>query len=126
MKLNHGSKFQGHAAVFALMVGFLAISPVAFAHTEPVTMTPAANSTVSAPANVTIKFSGALEPKFSSITVTNSGGHVVNKEASAVGSDTKIMMVALPALPAGVYTVHWVGVSTDSHRAQGDYKFTVQ
>ena len=100
--------------------------PAAFAHTAPVTMTPPADSTVSSPPNVTINFSGALEPKFSSITVTNAAGHVVNKEPSAVGADTKVMTVPLPPLPPGVYTVHWVGVSTDTHRSQGDYKFTVK
>ena len=108
------------------VVVFLAIVPGVFAHTAPVSMTPAADSTVSAPATVTIKFSGALEPKFSMITVTNAEGHVVNKEGSAVGGDSKVMTVAVPPLPPGVYTVHWVGVSTDTHRSQGDYKFTVK
>lgn len=100
--------------------------PAALAHTAPVSMTPAANSTVSAPPAVTIHFSGALEPKFSSLTVTDAAGHTVNKEASKVGADTKVMTVALPPLAPGVYTVHWVGVSTDTHREQGDYKFTVR
>lgn len=100
--------------------------PAAFAHTSPVTMTPTADSTVSSPQNVTIKFSGALEPKFSKITVTDAKGQVVNKESSTVGADTKVMTVALPPLAPGVYTVHWVGVSTDTHRSQGAYKFTVK
>lgn len=104
----------------------LAVVPAALAHTAPVTMTPAADSIVSAPDRVVIHFSGALEPKFSLITVTNASGHVVNKEPSAVGTDTKEMAVPLPALMPGVYTVHWVGVSTDTHRSQGDYKFTVK
>jgi len=103
-----------------------AIVPLAFGHTAAISMTPAADSTVSAPANVTIKFSGALEPKFSMITVTDATGHVVNKEPSTVGADGKQMSVPLPTLPPGVYTVHWVGVSTDTHRSQGDYKFTVK
>jgi len=102
------------------------VAPVAFAHTAPVSMIPAANSTVSAPPAVTIHFSGALEPKFSSITVTDAAGHTVNKENSKVGADTKVMSVDLPPLAPGVYTVHWVGVSTDTHREQGEYKFTVK
>ena len=110
----------------ALAGVLLLVIPAAFAHTSPVTMTPAADSTVSAPHDVTITFSGALEPKFSMITVTNAEGHVVNKEASAVGEGAKVMTVALPPLTPGVYTVHWVGVSTDTHRSQGDYKFTVK
>lgn len=120
------TKFSELCTRYVLGVALLVIVPAAFAHTSPVGMTPAADSTVTAPPNVTIKFSGALEPKFSMITVTDASGHVVNKEASVVGADAKVMTVGLPPLAPGVYTVHWVGVSTDTHRSQGDYKFTVK
>lgn len=126
MRLTQLRKFRQRFTRALFLAGLLAIVPLVFAHTSPVSMTPAADSTVSAPANVTIKFSGALEPKFSMITVTDASGHVVNKESSSVGNDTKVMTVALPPLAPGVYTVHWVGVSTDTHRSQGDYKFTVK
>jgi methionine-rich copper-binding protein CopC len=119
-------KFDGRLAQALFAAAVFAATPALFAHTSPVTMTPAADATVSAPDSVTINFSGALEPKFSMITVTDASGHVVNKEASMVGADAKTMKVALPALGPGVYTVHWVGVSTDTHRSQGDYKFTVK
>ncbi len=127
MSLNLIVKFRAQRLTYALLASALVlVVPAAFAHTSPVSMTPAADSTVSAPQSVTIRFTGALEPKFSKITVTDASGHVVNKEASVVGADTKVMTVPLPALPAGVYTVHWVGVSTDTHRSQGEYKFTVK
>ena len=105
---------------------FVASVPAAFAHTHPTTMMPAADATVSAPEMVMIHFTGAVEPKFSAITVTDATGHVVNKDASVVASDAKMISVALPKLPAGVYTVNWVAVSVDSHRSQGGYKFTVK
>jgi len=89
-------------------------------------MTPAANSTVSSPVNVAIRFSEPLEPKFSQITVTNSGGHVVNKEAPVCSADKLTLTVALPQLAPGIYAVNWVGVSADTHRSQGVYKFTVK
>ena len=127
MSLTRLHKLDQQSLRFALSLAiFLTMVLTAFAHTSAVSMTPAADSTVSAPASVTIRFSGALEPKFSTITVTNAEGHVVNKDASAVGGDSKVMTVALPPLPPGIYTVHWVGVSTDTHRSQGDYKFTVK
>ena len=110
-----------------MVAGLLLAVPAVFAHTSPVTMMPAVDSTVGTPESVTIHFSGALEPKFSLITVTDASGHVVNKEPSVVSAaDGKVMTVALPKLAPGVYTVHWVGVSTDTHRSQGDYKFTVK
>jgi copper resistance protein C len=126
MDMISSRKFHGCLAHGLFAAALLAASPSLLAHTSPVTMTPAADGTVSAPDSVTINFTGALEPKFSMITVTDASGHVVNKEASVVGADTKTMKVALPPLKPGVYTVHWVGVSTDTHRSQGDYKFTVK
>lgn len=111
---------------FLFAAALATLVPTAFAHTELVSAVPAPNSTVSAPPAVTITFSGVLEPKFSKITVTDAAGHPVNKEASAVGANTKVLTLALPAMAAGVYTVHWVAVSADSHRSQGVYKFTVK
>jgi copper resistance protein C len=111
-------------ALLALMI--VAVIPVASAHTAPVSMMPAVDATVPSPKSIMIHFSGALEPKFSSITVTNAEGHLVNTEQSIVSGDNKVMTVALPVLPPGVYTVHWVGVSVDTHRSQSDYKFTVK
>ncbi|WP_213803586.1 copper resistance protein CopC [Granulicella sp. dw_53] len=108
--------------VFAL---FLAV-PSAFAHTHPEAMMPAADSTVTSPSVVMMHFSGAIEPKFSHLTVTDATGHVVNKDSSAVGGDAKSMTLAMPTLHPGVYIVNWVAVSVDSHRSQGEYKFTVK
>ena len=116
---------RGLAYAFLALL-FLGATTVAFAHTAPVSMMPAADATVASPNSIMIHFSGALEPKFSTITVTNAEGHVVNKEQSVISNENKVMTVALPALPPGVYTVHWVGVSVDTHRSQGDYKFTVK
>lgn len=118
---------RAKSLAYLLFAAALAVTvPMSFAHAELVSATPAANSTVSAPKQVTIKFSGALEAKFSKITVTDASGKPVNREASVVGADTKVMTVGLPVLTPGVYTVHWVAVSIDSHRSQGDYKFTVK
>jgi copper resistance protein C len=108
-----------------LAITLLLGTPSAFAHAHPEVMVPAANATVAAPANVTIHFSEELEPKFSTITVTDAAGRVVSKERSVVG-DAKTMTLPLPPLAPGVYTVKWVAVAVDTHRSQGAYKFTVR
>ena len=114
------------SAIAALLCTFLIAVPAALAHTHPVSMTPAPDSTIDPPDSIVMHFSGDLEPKFSSITLVNATGHVVNVAQSVVSSsDAKLMTLALPKLPGGVYTVSWVGVSVDSHRSQGDYKFTI-
>jgi copper resistance protein C len=110
-----------------LFVLTLLMAALAFAHAVPVTMVPAANSTVSAPANVTVHFSEELEPKFSKLTLSNAAGEVISKDPSVVSStDAKVMTLPLPALGPGVYTVNWTSVALDSHREQGKYKFTVK
>ncbi len=110
-------------SVFALFMA----SQTAFAHSQPVSMTPAANATVAAPANVVVHFSEELEPKFSMMTLTDAGGKTISKQPSVVGKDAKTMTLPLPALAPGVYTVKWVSVAADdAHRLEGNYKFTVK
>jgi methionine-rich copper-binding protein CopC len=116
-----------YSAPFLLLLFITMSAPLVFAHSHPLSMEPAANATTSSPEKVIIHFSGDLESKFSSITVSNATGQVVSKSASVVGpGDTKLMTVALPHLPSGIYTVRWVAVSVDSHRTQGEYNFTVK
>jgi hypothetical protein len=124
--MTHTSLTRRSAITAALPCVFLIAVPAAFAHTHPVSMTPAANSSVAPPDSISITFSGELEPKFSSITVANAAGKVVSTAKSAVSPrDARIMTLALPKLPAGVYTVNWVAVSVDSHREKDSYKFTI-
>ena len=40
--------------------------------------------------------------------------------------DAKELIVSLPDLPAGTYKVVWHVLSVDTHKTQGDFKFTVQ
>ncbi len=105
----------------------LAGVPLAFAHSHPTQMSPAANSTVNAPNSIVIHFSEELEPKFSMVTLADAAGKTVSKQPSVVGKDAKTMTLQLPALAPGVYTVKWVTVAADDgHRLEGNYKFTVK
>ncbi|VWB53370.1 copper resistance protein CopC [Burkholderia arboris] len=108
-------------------LGFAAIQ-AAHAHAIPKTQDPAADATLSAaPHAVTIGFSEALEPAFSSIAVTDSHGQSVTAGKSAVDAgNRKRMHVALASLTAGTYTVAWVAVASDGHRTQGHYAFTLK
>jgi len=114
----------------ALPLSFFALimaSQTAFAHSQPVSMMPAANATVTAPAKVVVHFSEELEPKFSMMTLADAAGKTVSKQPSVVGKDAKTMTLPLPALTPGVYTVKWVTVAADdAHRLEGNYKFTVK
>ena len=100
----------------------------AFAHAVPKSMTPAPDSTVSAPTEISIVFSEELEPKFSVIKLVDSMGMVVSKEAAVLDpKNTRHLTLALPkGLPAGVYTVQWTSSATDGHKLSRSYNFTIK
>ena len=105
----------------------LMLTQSAFAHAHPKTMAPAPDSTGPAPTRISITFSEAVEPKFSSIKLTNTEGKSVDPEASKpVPGDPATITLAVPSLLPGTYVVHWANVSVDGHRLQGSYKFTVR
>ena len=106
---------------------FLMAAPAAFAHAHPKTMTPAPDSTGPAPNKISITFWEAIEPKFSSIKLTDVEGKSVDPETSSpVPGDPTTLTLAVPKLPAGTYIVQWSNVSVDGHHLQGSYKFTVR
>jgi methionine-rich copper-binding protein CopC len=117
------SRLRSSVAVCALI---LAAAP-AFAHSHPVTMTPAPDSVVSAPTEVSIVFSEDLEPKFSSLKLKDSAGNVVSKAPSVLDpANAKHMTLALPPLPPGVYTLEWMSSSVDGHKLSRSYTFTIK
>jgi methionine-rich copper-binding protein CopC len=122
------STYRFFLAVVLVSAGLFLAVPAAFAHAHPKVMAPAADSVGPSPAVVSITFSEALEPKFSSIEVTDAGGKKKFNTASSipVPNDPKTLTLALPKLPPGGYEVHWVSVATDGHRLEGEYAFTVK
>jgi copper resistance protein C len=119
-------KEYGMKAVLICMM-CLALATPAWAHVFPRAQTPAAGAKVAAPAQVRVVFDGPLEAAFSSLTVTNAEGQQVNTAKAVVDSQTQdTLSLALPVLPAGKYTVHWVAVADDGHRTHGDYAFEVK
>jgi copper resistance protein C len=103
------------------------LTGAAFAHVFPQHQEPGAGAMVASPSKVKIVFGGTLEPAFTTMIVTDSTGRQVNAAKAAVDSQERnVVSLALPTLPAGHYTVHWVAVAEDGHRTQGDYSFGVK
>ncbi len=48
------------------------------------------------------------------------------KPALGAGDDTKLVVPLSRTLTAGTYTVAWHALSTDGHKTQGSYSFTVK
>ncbi len=99
---------------------------VAEAHPRLVSANPAPNARVAAPAEVRLAFSETLIGKFSRIALMDGRGRPVKVGATALAPDHKQMVAPVSAkLSPGNYKVSWKAVSTDTHRVQGVYAFTV-
>ena len=117
-------------SMFALALGvvvpFLAVG-AAFAHAHLVRATPAVGTTVhEAPTELLLRFNEKLESSFSSIVVRDSDGKQIDKaDASVDKADRLLLRVSVPPLKAGVYKVEWRVMSTDTHKVNGNFSFTV-
>lgn len=99
---------------------------VAWAHAQLRQSDPPVGGTVpAAPAQVEITFSEAVEPRFSSITVTGAGGVVDRHDVHTAPNDGRRLIVGLAAVPPGDYRVEWHVTSVDTHRTEGTFSFTV-
>ncbi|MDR3514298.1 MAG: copper resistance protein CopC [Azospirillaceae bacterium] len=110
----------------SLLLTLASVGP-ALAHAHLKNADPAVGSTVkAAPTAVTIEFSEAVEPKFSTIAVADGTGHRVDKDDVHVpGGDAHHLSVDLPGLGAGTYTVTWKATAVDTHKTNGTFTFTV-
>ena len=106
-----------------------AFASAAFAHAHLLAETPAAKAVVTpAPTALLLKFSEAVELRFTGVKVTGP-----NHEPVALGTasldpkdDTKLTVPLAGTVAAGVYTVAWHALSKDGHKTNGTYSFTVK
>jgi methionine-rich copper-binding protein CopC len=112
----------------ATSLAFVFASTTAFAHAQLEKAIPPVGGTVASPREIQLDFSEGVEPRFSGVTLTSSGGASVPLGRARVeAGDAKVLIVpiAKPLAP-GAYTVHWHAVSVDTHHTQGTFEFTVQ
>jgi len=109
-----------------LVVG-LAASSAALAHAYVKTAVPPKNGTVrSPPAEIVIDFTEGVEPQYSTIEVLDSTGARVDAgDVHGVEGNNKRLIVGLKPLTPGKYKVIWHATSTDTHKTQGNYQFTI-
>ena len=80
-----------------------------------------------APAAVTLTFSEALEPRFSSVVVSDAAGARVDRgDLKVAPGDGRTVRETLGLLLPGHYRVTWKVVSIDTHKSQGHYSFTIE
>jgi hypothetical protein len=112
----------------AAALAFSFAATAAFAHAQLEKATPAVGGAVTSPAEIRLKFSEGVEPRFSGLTLTAEGGGAVPLGSVSVDpADKSVLIVKIArTLPPGVYTVTWRAVSVDTHHTQGDFQFTVK
>lgn len=115
-----------HIAAGLAMAAFLLCAGQASAHAFLKAATPAVGATVqAAPAQVVIDFTEGVEPGFSTITVQDAGGTRMDTGAVHLAGGQAHLAIGLKPLPPGAYTVIWHAISTDTHKTEGRYTFTV-
>ncbi|MBW7474445.1 copper resistance protein CopC/CopD [Paenibacillus oenotherae] len=119
-------------ACAALTAGLLLMllligSPVTVeAHAEMERAVPEPNTGMdTSPQAVELFFNEAIEPNVGSIAVLDSRSKPVTGEKAVTGSDRKSLLLSLPQLGEGVYTVSYQIISADGHPVNGSYIFVV-
>jgi methionine-rich copper-binding protein CopC len=98
-------------------------APAAQAHASLTHASPSAGSAVSAaPQEVMLTFTDTLEAAFSKVTVTDANGIEVSQGKGQVNGN----VMSLKPLSAGRYKVNWRAVSTDTHKTEGNFTFSVK
>ncbi|MCF4994712.1 copper homeostasis periplasmic binding protein CopC [Pseudomonas syringae] len=107
------------------LLASLMVTSQAFAHAHLKSQTPAADSTVTAPAELRLMFSEGVEASFTKVTLTREGASIAVKALTT--EDDKKTLIVIPAAPltAGEYKVQWHAVSVDTHKSEGAYQFKV-
>jgi len=107
---------------------FLMIQSHAWAHAFLDHSDPKVGSTVTnSPAVIKIWFTQNIEPVFSTVEVQDAKGKQVDKkDMHQDDKDKSLLIVSVPKLPDGTYTVIWHVVSVDTHRTQGRFQFTIK
>ena len=101
--------------------------PPAWAHAFLTGSSPPVGSDVPvAPAELTLRFTEPVEPLFCSVELTTPTGDAVKIPKPQVQSgNPQALIVSLPHLGPGIYTVVWHVTSVDTHKTEGKYQFTV-
>lgn len=123
------------AASFAALALSLAAASPALAHAHLLSASPAADAKASNVRTLSLAFSEALIDKLSGVDIVMTGMPGMDHHSpmkvsgfqTALANGGKTLTATLPrALPAGSYQVTWHAVTSDTHRIEGTYSFSVK
>jgi methionine-rich copper-binding protein CopC len=114
--------------VIALLATFSVAggTSAAFAHAEPVSTSPVADSQAASPALISVTFTEELVAEYCYITLFDAAGNPVPLEPAVVDVSGTVLSSAVPeTLATGVYRAVWHNVSVDGHEEDGEFSFEV-
>jgi methionine-rich copper-binding protein CopC len=125
-----GTKIMSRPLTFlaSILAASIGVAGPAFAHAHLQSATPADAAIVhAAPAELDLVFTEELNLKFSGATLTGPDKAAIETGAAALkGSDKTLVIPVSGKLEAGSYTVEWHVLSTDGHKTNGTYSFSVK
>jgi methionine-rich copper-binding protein CopC len=110
-----------------LTLAMLCAASPAFAHAFLERASPPVGSAVAtSPPELALTFTEGVEPLFSTLELRDANGAPVSigTPRTASGNDRQLV-IDLPKLAPGTYSVIWHATSVDTHKTEGSYKFTV-
>lgn len=115
-------------AKFLLALTLLLAPTTLFAHAYLVKSVPAQRAVLyHAPAKIQLWFNERLEPRYSSLSLSDAGGKAIETGKVEVShDDPKQLAAPLKLLPAGRYVVKYRVLSVDGHVVQDQFPFTVK
>ena len=114
--------------IVAIVLVTLAGSGLAAAHAQFVTSTPLASAILpSAPTQISLTLSEAVQAGTGTIRITNSSGGRIPASWVMYSSDGRTLSVSMNQTGPGIYTVTWSAVSAvDGHFTAGSFSYGVQ
>lgn len=116
-------------AAFLTVVALLALTITAVsAHPQIVLTEPAADARLTtAPEQVRISFNEPIEAAFAELRVFDAQGQAVDSgDGGRAPDDPTLLLVTLPLLNPGVYTVVWQAIGSDGHLVKGFFAFSIE
>lgn len=110
-----------------LLLSYSLAPSLVWAHPEILAIDPPPDSQLeTSPTEVRMVFSEELEASFSQIRVFNTQGEQVDLgDGGRDPDDPMALLVSLPALESGLYSVVWQTIGSDGHQIRGSYSFMV-
>lgn len=104
----------------------IALAGQAFAHAHLASSVPADKAAIASPGEIDLTFTEELNLKFSGLTLTGPDKGEVKLGDGMLEDGDKVLMVPVSGkLAPGSYTVDWHVLSTDGHKTNGTFTFTV-